>query len=152
MDADVIVAMMMFIPAVDWHAGIWAILLERLYNAALECFDRSSGRPVVRKLRDKVYLSGETLFHLAILRKCIGDESDKAVFKSISSRHPVMGSKHYGEDSGLESTLDITDQVFNDFDPMYWQNLSVFRSTLRVDGTYPPVPCLGCPQEMRGFA
>ena len=125
MDADVIMAIMRFIPEVVWHAGIRTIPLERLYDTVLECFDRSSGRPVViPKLRNKAYLSAKALLHLAIQRKCIGDESDKAMFKAISSRHPVMGSKHYEEDSDLESTLGIIDRIFGDFDPMYWQNFS----------------------------
>jgi len=93
MDADVIMAIMRFIPEVVWHAGIRTAPLERLYGTVLECFDRSSGRPVVvPKLRNK-----------ALLRL-------------------TMGSKHYDEDSDLESTLGITDRVFGDFKPMYWQN------------------------------
>jgi len=125
MDADVIMAIMRFIPEVVWHASIRATPLERLYDTVLECFDRSSGRPVViPKLRNKAYLSAKALLHLAIQRKCIGDESDKAVFKSISSRHPIMGSRHYEGDSDLEATLGIIDRIFGDFEPMYWQNFS----------------------------
>ena len=125
MDSDVIMAIMRFIPEVVWHAGIRTIPLERLYDTVLECFDRSSGGPVViPKLRNKAYLSAKALLHLAIQRKCIGDESDKAMFKSISSRHPIMGSKHYEEDSDLESTLGIIDRVFGDYEPIYWQNFS----------------------------
>ena len=125
MDSDVIMAIMRFIPEVVWHAGINTTPLERLYDTVLECFDRSSGRPVViPKLRNKAYLSGKALLHLAIQRKCIGDESDKAMFKSISSRHPVMGSKHYEGDSDLEATLGIIDRVFGDSEQMHWQNFS----------------------------
>ena len=126
MDADVIMAIMRFIPEVVWHAGIRTTPLERLYDTVLECFDRSSGRPaVIPKLRNKAYLSAKALLHLAIQRKCIGDESDKAMFKSISNRHPIMGYKHYEGDSDLESTLGIIDRVFGDFEPMYWQNFSL---------------------------
>ena len=85
----------------------------------LECFNRSSGRPVVIPR-----LSAKALLHLAVQRKCIGDESDKAMFKSICSRHPVMGSKHYEGDSDLEATLGIIDCVFGDSEPMHWQNSS----------------------------
>ena len=95
------------------------------HDTVLECFDRSSGSPVViPKLRNKAYLSAKALLHLAIQRKCIGDESDKAVFKSISSRHPIMGSKHYEGDSDLESTLCIIDRVLGDSQPIHWQNFS----------------------------
>ena len=125
MDSDVIMAIMRFIPEVVWYAGIRTTPLERLYDTVLECFDRSSGHPVViPKLRNKAYLSAKALLHLAIQRKCIGDESDKVMFKSISNRHPIVGSKHYEDDSDLEATLGIIDRVFGDFEPMYWQNFS----------------------------
>jgi len=104
MDTDVIMAIMRFIPEVVWYAGIWTTPPERLYDTILECFDRSSGRPVVIPIfRNKAYLSAKALLHLAIQRKCIGHESGRAVFKSISNRHPVMG-RHYEGDSDLEST------------------------------------------------
>jgi len=35
-----------------------------------------------------------------------------------------MGSKHYEGDSDLEATLGITDRVFGDSEPMFWQNFS----------------------------
>ena len=125
MDADVIMAIMRFIPEVVWHAGIRTTPLEKLYDTVLECFDRSTGHPaVIPKLRNKAYLSAKALLHLAIQRKCIGDDSDKAMFKLISSRHPVMGSKRYEDDSDLESTLGIIDRVFGDWEPMHWQNFT----------------------------
>ena len=84
-DADVSMAIIRFIPEVVWHAGIRTIPLERLYDTVLECFDYSSGRPlVIPKLRDMTYLSARALVHLAIQPKCIGNDSDGAVFKSIS--------------------------------------------------------------------
>jgi len=125
LDADVIMAIMRFIPEVVWHAGIRTTPLEKLYDTVLECFDRTSGRPVViPRLRNKAYLSAKALLHLAIQRKCIGDEPDKAVFRSISRRHSTMGSKHYDEDSDLGSTLGIIDHVFGDPETMHWQNFS----------------------------
>jgi len=124
MDTDIIMAIMRFVPEVVWHASIRTTPLERLYDTVLECFDRSSGRPVViPKLRNKAYFSAKALLHLAIQRKCIGHESDKAVFKAISNRHPVMG-RHYEGNSDVESTLGIIDRVFSDFEPMYLQNFT----------------------------
>ena len=126
-DLDVIMAIMRFIPEVVWHAGIRTIPLERLYDTVLECCDLSSGHPVViSKLRDKAYLSAKALVHLTIQRKCIGDESDEAVFESISNRHLAMGSKHYKGDPDLESTLGITDRVFGVSvpEPMRWEKFS----------------------------
>ena len=124
MDADVMMAIMRFIPEVVWHAEIRTTPLEKLYDTVLECFDCSSGgHPVViPKLKNKAYLSAKALLHLAFQRKCIGDESDKAVFRSISNQHPIMGSKHYEGESDLESTLGIVDRVFGNFEPMHWQN------------------------------
>ena len=81
---------------------------------------------VISKLRDKAYLSAKALVHLTIQRKCIGDESDEAVFESISNRHLAMGSKHYKGDPDLESTLGITDRVFGVSvpEPMRWEKFS----------------------------
>ena len=125
MVTDVIMAIVGFIPQVVRHQGNQEIPLERLYDTVLECSSPSNGCPVViPKLENKAYLSAKALLHLAIQRKCINDESYKAVFKSISGRHPVMGSKDYGEDSDLESALGIIDRVFGNFDPMHWQNFS----------------------------
>ena len=125
LDADVTMAIMRFIPEVVWHAGIRTTPLERIYDTVLERFDRSSGRPVViPKLKEVTYLSAKALLHLAIQRKCIGNESDKAVFKSISARHPIMGSGHYEGNSDLEVTLGIIDRVFGDYEPMHWQNFT----------------------------
>ena len=81
---------------------------------------------VIPKLRDKAYPSAKALLHLAIQRKCIGNDSDKAVFESISNWHPTMGSEHYKEDSDLESTLGIVDRVFgiSVSEPMRWDKFS----------------------------
>ena len=126
-DADVSMAIMRFIPEVVWHPGIQTTPLERLYDTALECFDSSSGHPVVvTKRRDKAYLSAKALVHLVIQRKCIGNESDEAVFKPISDRHQTMGSKHYEGDPDLESILGIIDRVSGIHvpEPMRWDEFS----------------------------
>jgi len=125
MDSGVAVAIMRSISEVVWHAGIITAPLKLLYDTVLGSLDRSSGGPVViLRPRNKVYLSSRALLNLAIQRKYISDEPDKAVFKSISSRHSIMGSKHYGGDLDLEATLGIVDRVFGDFELMYWQNFS----------------------------
>ena len=91
MDSDVITAIMRFTPEIVWHVGINTTILERLYYTMLGCFDLSSGRLVViSKLRNKAYLSAKALLHLAIQHKCISDESNEAVLKSISSRYPSV--------------------------------------------------------------
>ena len=97
MDPDVILAIVKFIPKIVWHNDIQTTPLEKLYDTTLECIDNSSGSPVVApKFRDKAYLSAKALVHLGIQRKCMGNESDVAVFASISRRHTSIGSGHYG--------------------------------------------------------
>ena len=125
-ETEVILAIVKFIPEIIWHAGIRTIPLEKLYGTLLDCFDRSSGRPVVNpKFRDQAYFSAKAFLHLAIQRKCIGRESDKAVFKSLSRRHTGIGSNRYEGDSDMESTLSIIDRVLGEsYDYMYWSTFS----------------------------
>ena len=126
-DADATTAIMRFIPEVVWYDGIQTTPLERLYDTVVECFDQSSGHPVViPKLKEKAYLSAKALVHLAIQRKCIGNDSDKdkAVFESISNPRLTMGSEHCKGDSDLESTLGIIDRVFGVPEPIRWENFS----------------------------
>ena len=127
MDSDVIVAIMRFIPDVVWYAGIRTTPLELLYDTVLECFDPSNGRLVViPRFRNKAYLNAKALLHLAIQRQCIDDESEKALFRSISTRHPIMGPVDYkgGSQSDLESTLGIIDRVLGNSEPMDWKKFS----------------------------
>ena len=130
-DADVIQANMKFIPEIFWHPGIRKTPLERLYGAVLECFDRSTGRPVViPKVRNQAYLGAKALLHLAIQRQCFGDGSDDPAFRSISNRHQILGSEHYEQDSDLESTLSIVDHVFDKVEPIRWRNFAPTNSHL----------------------
>jgi len=123
-DADVIKAIMKFIPEVVWHADIRAIPLERIYDTIVECFDCSSGHPmVVQKFRDEAYLSAKALVHLAIQRDCIGDEPD--TFKVISKKHlPMIPLEDFDRDPDLTSTLGMIDCVFGKCEPIGWQGLS----------------------------
>ena len=155
MDPDVILDIMKFIPEITWHNGILTTPLEKLYDIVLECFDYSSGSPVViPKFRNKAYLTAKALIHLAIQRKCMGNGPDNEVLRSISRRHQIIGSRHYEGDSDLEYALDMIDCVF-DGDPepqMRWDKFSFSSShhawmghvlfyraryTLRDDGTLP---------------
>ena len=119
-DADVSMAIMRFIPEIVWHAGIQTTPVEKLYDTVVDCFDHSSGYPVViPKLRDNAYLGARALVHLAIQRKCIGNDSDQDGYRTI-------GFKHDGEDPDLESTLGIIDRVcgFSISEPMRWEKFS----------------------------
>ena len=131
MDPDVILAIVKFIPKIVWHNDIQTTPLEKLYDTALECIDNSSGSPVVApKFRDKAYLSAKALVHLGIQRKCMGNESDVAVFASISRRHTSIGSGHYGGDSDMGYTLGMVDRVFGAGNaiPMHWDKFSFTNS------------------------
>ena len=124
-DADVTLPIIGFIPEVVWHAGIRITPLERVYDILFECFDRSTGRPVLRpKLMSKAYLSAKALLHLVIQRQCIGHEADKAAITSIAERYPTAKFGWYKGDTDLESTLGIIDRVFGHYSRMSWETFS----------------------------
>ena len=107
MDIAITVVILRFIPEIVW--------LERLYEKFLECFDHSSRRPTLKPApRDMGYLSPKALLHIGIQRKCIVNESEKAMFKSISSRNLIVGSDHFKDDSDLKFTLSIIDRISGD--------------------------------------
>ena len=96
MDPDAVQYITKFIPEIIWHNGIRTTPLEQLYDTVVDCFDYSTGSPVLApKLRDKAYLGAKALVHLGIQRKCMGNEPDTIAFASISSRHTVIGSGNY---------------------------------------------------------
>ena len=124
MDADVILDIIRFIPEVVWHADVRTVSLEKLYDTVLECFDRSSGHPVViPKFKNKAYLSAKALLHVTVQRQCMGDEFDSETIDSISRRHTAIG---YEGDPDLESTLSMIDHVFGvgALEPIRWRKFS----------------------------
>ena len=130
-EIDTTTAIARYIPEIFWHHGIQDPPLEKLYDAVLECFDRSSGLPILKPaFKDKAYLSARALLHIGIQRKYTGGGSDDDVFEHISRQHKPMGSKRYESDSDTGSTLSIIDHVFgalntpDGFEPMGWENLS----------------------------
>ena len=123
MDPDVILDVVTFIPEIIWHGGIKTTPLEILYDIVLKCFDfdYSPKEPVlIPKFKDQAYLGAKALLHLAIQRKCIGNESDVAGFNRILRRHPTIGSRRPLGGSDLEYTLCMVDCVLghNDFESM----------------------------------
>ena len=127
MDPDVILDIMKFIPEIVWHHDIRTTPLEKLYDIVLECFDQSSGKPVmISKFKNKAYLTAKALAHVAIQRKCMGAESDRTLFESISRKHKVDWSLNCGEDHDLESTFGMIDLVFGpgNSGPMRWREFS----------------------------
>jgi len=125
MDIDVTAAMARFIPEVPWNPATRTIPLERLYDALSKCFDHSLKHAIVLvkpSLRDHAYFIAKAFIHVVIQRRCIGDESDEAVFGSIVRRHPIMGQ--YQRNSDLEVTLGIINDAFIYAEPIHWQNFS----------------------------
>jgi len=123
MDIDIIMAIMKFIPEVVWHAGIQTTPLQKLYDTVLECFDHSSGYPIViPKFRDRAYLAAKALLHLTIQRKCIGSKCDATTFESISNKHQPLAPVSDNSDSDLTSTLGIIDYVFGHPKPIHWED------------------------------
>ena len=127
LDANAKMVLFRFIIEVVWHAGIRTTPLLAIYRSMILCFDQSYGRcaEVVPELMDQAYLSSTALLHVAIQRKCVGDESDTAVFKSISSKLPIMRPKDCRDGSDLEATLVMIDCLFGIPKPIHWQNFSL---------------------------
>ena len=121
MDADVILDIIRFIPEVFWHAGIQTTPLERLYDTVVECCDCSPDRLVViPKFKHKAYLSAKAFLHVAVQRRCMGNDLDEEAFDSISRRHKAIG---YEGDPDLVSTLSMIDRVFgtSGLTPIQWE-------------------------------
>ena len=124
-DPDFILAILKFIPEITWHAGIQTTPLETLYDTLVDCFDRSTGRPIViPKLRNKAYFSAKAVLHLATQRRCIGDERSTVLLKTISDKHVALGSYHYEGDSDLESVLDFIDCALDKSGNIDWKHFS----------------------------
>lgn len=99
------------IPEIVWHVGIRTTPLERPY-------DTFSGCPTVEPT-----LRGKALLDIGTQRKCIGNESEKAVFGPISSGYRIVVCKRYEGDSDPESTLGIIGYIFGGYEsPMNWKN------------------------------
>ena len=123
MDADVILHIIRFIPEIVWHAGIQTTPMERLYDTVVDCCSPDR-HVVIPKFREKAYLSAKALLHIAVQRKCMGNEVDEELFESISQRHKAISCE--GSDPDLESTLSMIDRVFGavHLKPICWEKLS----------------------------
>ena len=117
MDADVVLPIVGFIPEIVWHAGIQATPLEMVYDILLECFDHSSGLPMLKpKLRNKAYLSAKALLHLVIQRQCIGHDPGSAAIITISERYSTLAFGWYWGGPDLECTLGLIDCVLGNYE------------------------------------
>lgn len=125
-EQDALKAIARFVPEIVWHAGINSVPLQRMYDTLLECFDERSVPPaVLSRYIDQAYLSAKAVLHVLVQRKCLGDNSDAAVSKTIAARHRVLGTRRYTNDGELESTLGIIDQVLGKGKAIVWDGLKL---------------------------
>ena len=127
MDADVTLDILRFIPEVVWHADIRTTPLKRIYDTVVDCCSPDR-HVVIPKFREKAYLSAKALLHIAVQRKCMGNEVDGEVFESISRQHQTIGCED--GDPDLESTLGMIDRVFGTIHPkpIRWEKLPLSNS------------------------
>ena len=123
MDPDVILDIIKFIPEIIWHTGIQTAPLEHLYDTVVECFDPSDRSVMIPKFKYKAYHRAKALLHVAVQRKCMGNELDEEAFESISRQHIPID---YEGDPDLESTLGMIDRIFGpgNLEPIRWQKYS----------------------------
>ena len=125
-EQDALKAIVGFVPEIVWHTGIKSVPLQRMYNTLLECFDERSVPPVVlSRYRDQAYLSAKAVLHVLVQRKCLGDDSDVAVSKTIAAKHRVFGPQRLTDDGELDSTLRMIDQVLGKGKGVAWGGLKM---------------------------
>lgn len=92
----------------------------------LECFDERSVPPVVlARYRDQAYRGPKAILHDLVQRKCFGDDSGAAVFKTIAVKHRAFGPRCWTGDGELESTLGIIYQALDKGKTMVWSRLKL---------------------------
>ena len=125
-EQDALKAIVGFAPEIVWHAGIKSVPLQRMYDTLLECFDERSVPPaVLSRYRDQAYLSAKAVLHVLVQRKCLGDDSDAAVFKTIMAKHRALTPRRYTSDGELESILGIIDLVLGKGKAIVWTGLKL---------------------------
>ena len=149
METDVATAIAGFIPEIVWHADTRAVPLEMLYDMVLKCFDRSSGRPILKPgLRDRAYLSAKALVHVGIRHRCAGDASQNVAFNSIKN---VTGSWDSGTTRGTRTwNQPLVSWIAYSASLDLWSGRTTLHHlTPRLDRSSPPLPCLRSLQERR---
>ena len=125
-EQDALKAIIGFVPEIVWHAGIKSVPLQKIYGTLLECFDERSVPPaVLSRHRDQAYLSAKAVVHVLVQRKCLGDNSDTTVSKTIAAKHRALGTRRYTSDGELESTLGMIDQVLDKGKAIVWDGFKL---------------------------
>ena len=117
-DSDKVTVILDFIPDVVWHSGICNIPIATVFQIFEKCFSYPDGNAaLIPRLRDRAYASGRALVHLAIQRKCIGEETSDPLAEFRGTQRP-FGWRSYDKD--LDSTLALVDRLLGNNRPINW--------------------------------
>ena len=117
-DSDKVTVILDFIPDVVWHSGICNVPIAIVFRIFENCFSYSDGNAaLIPRLRDRAYASGRALVHLAIQRKCIGEENGDPL-KEFRGTQRSYGWRSYDKD--LDSILHLVDRLLGNKQPINW--------------------------------
>ena len=122
LDSDKVTVILDFIPDVVWHSGICNVPIATVFQIFEKCFSYSDGNAaLVPRLRDRAYASGRALVHLAIQRKCIGEENCDPL-KEFRGPQRLYGWRSYDKDldKDLDSILQLVDRLLGNNQPINW--------------------------------
>jgi hypothetical protein len=129
LDSDKVTIILDFIPEVVWHSGICNIPIAIVFQIFEQCFSYSDGNAaLIPRLRDRAYASGRALVHLAIQRKCIGEESCDPL-KEFRGTQRSYGWRSYDKD--LDSILALVDRLLGNNRPIDWSGYKFTESHQR---------------------
>ena len=117
-DSDKVTVILDFIPDVVWHSGICNVPIVIVFRIFENCFSYSDGNAaLIPRLRDRAYASGRALVHLAIQRKCIGEEACDPL-KDLRGGQRSYSWRSYDKD--LDSILSLVDRLLGNNQPINW--------------------------------
>ena len=117
-DSDKVTVILDFIPDVIWHSGICNVPIATVFQIFEKCFSYTDGNAaLIPRLRDRAYASGRALVHLAIQRKCIGEENADPL-KEFRGTQRSYSWRSYDKD--LDSILHFVDRLLGNNQPINW--------------------------------
>lgn len=93
MNTGVVTSIMNFVPEVLWYSAIKNVLLKRIYDILVDCFDLSDLQPaVIPKSRDVADLSAGTFVYIELQRRCIAryEEYRQDNWTAVWANHPPV--------------------------------------------------------------
>jgi len=128
-DSDKVTVILDFIPDVVWHSGICNVPIAIVFEIFERCFSYSDGNAaLIPRLRDRAYASGRALVHLAIQRKCIGEEGCDPL-KEFRGTQRSYSWRSYDKD--LDSILALVDRLLGNNRPINWNGYKFTESHQR---------------------